>query len=345
MKWFYDLKLGTKLISGFITVAAIAAIIGYFGIREMNAIENADVALYEKITVPITELQDISTAFQRMRVNLRDLLLATSPQEGQEKMKRIVELREEIDKASGQFEKTILTDQGRKLFEEFKQSRSVYGPLIDRMVQLAQAGQGKEALALMRGDGAVASRNEQNAIEKLVDAKLKQAKLTSEANTALAASATKIMSILIAVGVLLAVGLGLYITRLVQGQLGADPKEVSEVANLVAAGDMTVTIDLAGKRDDSVMAAMQKMVDSIKALVSDASMLADAAIAGKLASRADASKHRGDFQKVITGVNDTLDAVIGPLNVAAEYMDRISKGDVPPKITDNYSGDFNEIKN
>jgi methyl-accepting chemotaxis protein len=44
-------------------------------------------------------------------------------------------------------------------------------------------------------------------------------------------------------------------------------------------------------------------------------------------------------------VNQTLDAVIGPLNVSAEYVDRISKGDIPPKITDTYNGDFNEIKN
>jgi methyl-accepting chemotaxis protein len=33
------------------------------------------------------------------------------------------------------------------------------------------------------------------------------------------------------------------------------------------------------------------------------------------------------------------------LNVSAEYVDRISKGDIPPKITDTYHGDFNEIKN
>ena len=26
-------------------------------------------------------------------------------------------------------------------------------------------------------------------------------------------------------------------------------------------------------------------------------------------------------------------------------MDQISKGDIPPKITDSYNGDFNEIKN
>ena len=86
-------------------------------------------------------------------------------------------------------------------------------------------------------------------------------------------------------------------------------------------------------------------VDAINLLITDANMLANAAIEGKLATRADATKHDGDFRKIIEGVNNTLDAVIGPLNVAAEYVDRISKGNIPPKISDNYNGDFNEIKN
>jgi len=33
------------------------------------------------------------------------------------------------------------------------------------------------------------------------------------------------------------------------------------------------------------------------------------------------------------------------LNVAADYVARISKGDTPPKITDTYNGDFNAVKN
>ena len=40
-----------------------------------------------------------------------------------------------------------------------------------------------------------------------------------------------------------------------------------------------------------------------------------------------------------------MDAIINPLHMAAEYVDRISKGNIPPKITDSYNGDFNEIKN
>jgi len=103
----------------------------------------------------------------------------------------------------------------------------------------------------------------------------------------------------------------------------------------------------AGRRSEyyELVPAMIELMEGLGALVKDANTLAQAAVEGKLATRADAAKHQGDFRKVIEGVNKTLDAVIGPLNVSAEYVDRISKGDIPPKITDTYNGDFNEIKN
>jgi len=90
---------------------------------------------------------------------------------------------------------------------------------------------------------------------------------------------------------------------------------------------------------------LNQCIDAVNQMVADAGMLAKAAVDGKLATRADATKHWGDFRKIVEGVNNTLDAVINPLNVAANYVDRISKGDIPDKITDSYNGDFNLIKN
>lgn len=107
---------------------------------------------------------------------------------------------------------------------------------------------------------------------------------------------------------------------------------------------------------------------AVNAMIADAIMLSQAAVEGKLATRADASKHQGDYRKVVEGVNQTLDAVIGPLNVSAKYVEEISKGlveasgvlqsmasndytrrvsdsDQRVKITDTYNGDFNTIKN
>ena len=51
---------------------------------------------------------------------------------------------------------------------------------------------------------------------------------------------------------------------------------------------------------------------------------------------------RDRYRDRMNEINTMLDAMIGPLNVTAGYVDRISKGDIPPKITDNYNGDFND---
>jgi methyl-accepting chemotaxis protein len=73
--------------------------------------------------------------------------------------------------------------------------------------------------------------------------------------------------------------------------------------------------------------------------------LIDAAKNGQLDKRAELSGAKGDYLKLRQGINEMLDSIVGPINVTAEYVDRISKGDIPEEITDEYRGDFNEIKN
>ncbi len=120
----------------------------------------------------------------------------------------------------------------------------------------------------------------------------------------------------------------------------------AEYVDRISKGDIPERITDTYQGDfNEIKNNLNQCIDAINMMAADAKMLAQAAVEGKLATRADATKHRGDFARIIQGVNDTLDAVINPLNVAAEYVDRISKGDMPDKITDNYKGDFNEIKN
>ena len=112
----------------------------------------------------------------------------------------------------------------------------------------------------------------------------------------------------------------------------------------IADGDLSVAINVRCETD-VVAKSLLQITQSLQMLVADADMLTEAAVEGNLETRADASKHQGEYRKVMEGMNHTLDAVIGPLHVAADYVDKISKGSIPPKITDTYNGDFNEIKN
>ena len=113
---------------------------------------------------------------------------------------------------------------------------------------------------------------------------------------------------------------------------------VTKIAN----GDLTPTMPKASE-DDQIREKLVLMRDNIHALITDVTMLAKAAVDGKFSTRADTAKHQGDFRKLIAGVNEILDAVIGPLNLAAEYADRIARGEISPKTSDNDKSDVNEI--
>ena len=86
-------------------------------------------------------------------------------------------------------------------------------------------------------------------------------------------------------------------------------------------------------------------IDVMNGLLAETDTLIKATQDGKLQTRGNAAQFAGGWGKLVGGVNNLIDAFVGPINVTAEYVDRISKGDIPPKITDNYNGDFNEIKN
>jgi len=96
---------------------------------------------------------------------------------------------------------------------------------------------------------------------------------------------------------------------------------------------------------DELVPSLIVMMGNLAALVTSVEELSKAALEGKLSSRADTSQHQGEYRNVVQGLNDTLDALIEPLTMAARYVDQISRGEIPSKITNNYNGDFNTLKN
>ena len=84
---------------------------------------------------------------------------------------------------------------------------------------------------------------------------------------------------------------------------------------------------------------------AIQGLQGEAERLVAATVGGELDFRADTKQVHFEFAGVMTGFNRVLDAVVEPLHMAADCFDRIAKGDIPPKISDNYNGDFNTLKN
>lgn len=113
--------------------------------------------------------------------------------------------------------------------------------------------------------------------------------------------------------------------------------------NQISAGD--VSADLEEKDDlDEITPALKQTIKTISDLIVEATQLSQAAVAGKLETRGNVEAFAGGFRDIVEGVNATLDAVVGPLNIAAEYVNRIGQGEIPEKINKSYQGDFDKLK-
>ncbi|MEI6841272.1 MAG: methyl-accepting chemotaxis protein, partial [Methanomicrobiales archaeon] len=120
----------------------------------------------------------------------------------------------------------------------------------------------------------------------------------------------------------------------------------AEYVDRISKGEIPAKITDTYKGDfNEIKNNLNGCIDVMNGLLSETDALIKATKDGKLDTRGNAQKFPGGWGKLVGGVNDLIDAFVHPLNVTAEYIDRISKGDIPPKITDTYSGDFNEIKN
>ncbi len=272
MKWFYDMKIGTKLLSGFVLVALIAGVIGWVGVSSIGGIAAKDTEMYKGNLIPVAELGRISTAFQRVRVILAKALLVKDRQ-GKEKYKaQIGDLSAEISKLIGDVEKNSTTAEERTLIKEFGDSRTVFRPLITRIIDLSIAGKDAEALALYEGEATSAALTEQEKIDKMVEFNTNEAKRTSEQNASAARGAGRFTFIFALLGMVLAIGLGIFISRIITAPL----KQGVEFATAVAGGDLTHRLDM--NRSDEIgklAEALTGLVDELREVISKMTAASD----------------------------------------------------------------------
>jgi len=122
--------------------------------------------------------------------------------------------------------------------------------------------------------------------------------------------------------------------------------EGNRILAQVSSGKIDELIAQTYKGDHEKMKlAVNNVAIVLQELQKELGRLTTASKEGQLAERGKPDQFHGAYAEIVRGVNAILDAVIAPLNVAAKYVDQISKGEVPPQITDTYHGDFNIIKN
>ncbi len=383
MKWFYNLKIGRKIILGYLIIAMIAGGIGAMGLIGIQKISQQDVYLYEKMAKPLGELVYIVDSFQGIIGKVDDLTRAATPEEIDAIEKEILKRNARFDSNLKTFQTTLMDSKAIEIADETYLLKDQFDVMVTEMINLTRAGRSDEAGVLAKSSEfeTIYTQIEAN-YREMMELKLVIVKDTAKSNQAIAASSTLLTIILLVVGVILSLLLGFLITATItkpmarinvmikemsMGHLGMRLKmecqdEVGEMAEAMDhfADDLqhvvietmhqisngNLSADIEPKDDqDEITPALKQTIKTIRGLIAESVMLAQAAVAGQLEIRSNADAFNGGFKEILLGFNRTLDALVVPINVAAFYVSQIGCGIIPEKIEETYYGDFETFKN
>lgn len=133
------------------------------------------------------------------------------------------------------------------------------------------------------------------------------------------------------------------INTMVSGHLEMNNKAMAVVKSF-GEGDFNAPLAVFPGKKVMINHTVEQVRANLKSLMTDVDILSAAAVAGNLSIRADHTKHHGDFRKIVEGFNATLDAVVGPIGVAADYIQHIAEGNIPKPINERFNGDFDVLK-
>ncbi len=266
MQLYRNMKIGTKMILGFLIVALIAGGVGLIGIVNIKTIDEADTRLYKTMTVPLGQMILIAESFQRMRGNLKDILLSETPEEIADYEGRIKTRNEEFNYNILEFEKTLFTQEGKELVESIQAQKIAYDKIGVEIIALKKSGKVAEAHELMLGEGGTIRTQIEKDYRRLMEIKVDTAKSTSESNAAIAKSATAMTIALVIGAMTISLLLGWFISSSIKKPIS----QMVDAAKRIADGDLDVQINIKSKDEVGILAdAFGRMVDNVNEVMSN----------------------------------------------------------------------------
>ena len=272
------MKIGLKLIIGFLVVALIAVVVGGVGIFGLGRIARADNDLYASETVPITRLSTMTESMLRAFLAIKDMVqfrgaAADSARES------IGALRKAFDDNAAVYKQTIGDNQeDMKNFTTLMAEWKAFTDLIDRLVTLDRANKDAEAQTIIEAEGQKDGTAVQTTLESMIGENLASAKAAVEANKALADQITFLMTIVLGVAAIVSILLGVFLARSITRPLAGGVA----FADAIAKGDLRNNLDAAflRRRDEvgtlatalnTMAAKTREAVQSIKTIAGEVS--------------------------------------------------------------------------
>ena len=127
------------------------------------------------------------------------------------------------------------------------------------------------------------------------------------------------------------------LARAFREMVGAQ-QSMAQSATAIAAGDVSVSVR-PRSAGDVLGHAFVGLHTTLEALVKEISGLVATAKAGQLSTRGNAQAFSGAYRDLVQGVNETLDAVVEPINAALAALEHAAARDLTRRVEGRFAGD------
>ncbi|MGE5402458.1 MAG: MCP four helix bundle domain-containing protein, partial [Ignavibacteriales bacterium] len=377
MKWFNNLKIGSKLMLSFSTVTAIAAIMGLFGIFNLKEVDKSYSKLWKENVTPIVKLGDLLQRYQFVRLNTLKIVMANDPAEISKYNEIIDSQLKIVDEELEYCKNSFSSAEESALYNDVIQKRDHYRAYLGEVIKLSKDNKDQEAEAILLGDMTAAANDYQDAIEKWIKTEVSNGDSISADNSAQTDSTVIIMLILLILGIGVSIGLGILITKLIKtpinkillmaqemqkghvkaranldtedelGLMGRTLDQfVSQVdssiigaLNGIANGDVSFTAPMYDDKDE-IAPVLNRVTSTVRSLITEVNDLTKAAINGDLEKRGNAERYQGGYKEIVAGFNATIETIVKNVRQYEAIIDKVGHGDLTARMLGDYRGNY-----
>ncbi|RQO33532.1 methyl-accepting chemotaxis protein [Herminiimonas sp. KBW02] len=267
---FSNMKVGTKLIIGFLSVSVLGAIVAGIGIYNMSKINTLATKMYEVELLGVSAIKEANINLIYIGRARANFLLSTTQEDRNTNLNNIKRYMVAADAQIQKAKNLFYSEKGKEILAKYETIVKEYEAQVFKGLELGAKEKLHERSSEL-SEVLVQTRISANLLDEMLTELSKQkeanAQIASAQSTVSYESALTMMLVLVGCSVIAGISLGLLITRNINKQLGGEPGYAAEIASRIADGDLTGNIQLKGNDKSSLLFAMKTMRDSLVSIV------------------------------------------------------------------------------
>ncbi len=273
-----SLNIAPRAGLGFGLLALMVFALGAFALLQMSNMRAQSDEVDNNWLPSVMAVGEMSQDMLRLRALTMRLLLNRDPKALEQNVAKLDELRSGLSEAQQRYDALIVLPEERVLFERFKGTEHKYLELQAQVLQLSAQNRVADASAILNDQMSPLADEIAATLRELVELNKQNAGLATEAARLVFKQSRLWVAVMIAMAALITVGLALLLTRSIVVPLS----QSLSVAEVVAGGDLTGDIHIAGKDEPArLLQALKSMQhnlrDTIRRISESSTQLASAA--------------------------------------------------------------------